>query len=105
MSRGTWTCLGTTDISPPVINNTDRMNKMVSKKFLPGWSPCDGGSQTDVGTTDISQSVKNNRQNEPAGQVDVISRVEVHVTGDLKHVKGTQMSHDLSKQNTYRMVS
>ena len=44
------------------------------------------GSQTCVGTTDVSPCVKNNRQNEPAGQVDVPSRVEVRVTGDPRHV-------------------
>ena len=41
---------------------------------------------------------KQHRQNEPAGQVDVPSRVEVRVTGDPGHVKGPQMSHDLSKE-------
>ena len=43
-----------------------------------------GGSQTCVLTTDVSPLVKNkHRQNAPAGQVDVPTRVEVHVTGDL----------------------
>ena len=33
-----------------------------------------GGSQTHVGTTDVTPPVKN-RQNEPAGQVDILNRV------------------------------
>ena len=40
---------------------------------------------------------KQHRQNEPAGQVDVPTRVEVHVMGDPGHMYGTQMSHRLSK--------
>ena len=31
------TCVGTTDISPPVKNNTDRMNQIVRKRLLLGW--------------------------------------------------------------------
>ena len=38
-----------------------------------------------------------NRQNEPAGQVDVTTRVEVSVMRDPGHVLGPQMSHCLSK--------
>ena len=26
---GNWTCVGTTDVLPPVKNNTDRMNQLV----------------------------------------------------------------------------
>ena len=33
------------------------------------------------------------RQNDPVGQVDVPTRVEVHVMGDSGHVKGPQTSH------------
>ena len=44
-----------------------------------------GGSGTCVGTTDVSPPVKN-RQNKPAGQVDILNRVEVRVTGDPGHV-------------------
>ena len=29
--------VGATDISPPVKNNTDRMNQLVGKTFLLGW--------------------------------------------------------------------
>ena len=43
------------------------------------------------------------RQNEPAGQVDVTSRVEVRVMRDPGHVLGPQMSHPQSKNNTDRM--
>ena len=38
-----------------------------------------------------------NRQNEPAGQVDVTTRVEVSVMRDPGHVLGPQTSHDVSK--------
>ena len=45
-----------------------------------GGGPCDGGRH--VGTTDVSQICqKQHRQNEPAGQVDIPTRVEVCVTG------------------------
>ena len=40
---------------------------------------------------------KQHRENEPAGQVDIPTRVEIRVTGDPGHVKGPQMSHCLSK--------
>ena len=40
---------------------------------------------------------KQHTQNKPAGQVDVPTRVEVHGTGDFRHMKGPQMSHRLSK--------
>ena len=40
---------------------------------------------------------KQHRDNEPAGQVDIPTRVEIRVTGDPGHVKGPQMSHRLSK--------
>ena len=46
---------------------------------------------------------KQNRQNEPGGQVDVTTRVEVSVMQDPGHVLGPQMSHCLSKNNTDRM--
>ena len=42
---------------------------------------------------------KQHRQNEPAGQVDVPTRVEVHVTVDPGQMKGQQTYHDLSKQH------
>ena len=40
---------------------------------------------------------KQHRQSAPAGQVDIPTRVEVHVMGDPRHVKGPQMSYHLSK--------
>ena len=42
---------------------------------------------------------KQHRQKEPAGQVDIPTRVEIHVMGDPGHVQGPQMSYCLSKQN------
>ena len=42
---------------------------------------------------------KQHRQNEPAGQVDIPTRVEVHVTVDPGQMKGQQTYHDLSKQH------
>ena len=50
----------TTDVSPPVKNNTERMNQRVREMFLPGWRSCDSGSQTRLMTTDVSPPVKNN---------------------------------------------
>ena len=54
--------------------------------FLPGWRSCDGGSQTRLMTTDVSTCEKQHRQKEPAGQVGIPTRVEVHVTGHPGHV-------------------
>ena len=51
----------------------------------------------------LTECKNKNRQNEPAGQVDVSSRVEVSVMRDPGHVLGPQMSHHLSKNNTDRM--
>ena len=45
----------------------------------------------------VTTCQKQHRQNEPAGQVDVPTRMEVRVMGDPSHVKGPQMSHHLSK--------
>ena len=46
-----------------------------------------GDPRHDVGTTDISLNCqKQHRQNEPAGQVDISTRVEVRVMGDPGHV-------------------
>ena len=46
---------------------------------------------------------KQHRQNDPAGQVDVTTRVEVSVMRDPRHVLGPQMYHCLSKNSTDRM--
>ena len=44
--------------------------------------------------------VKNqHRQNEPAGQVDIPTRVEVHVMGDPGHLKGPQRLIACQKQH------
>ena len=51
----------------------------------------------------LTECQKQNRQDEPAGQVDVTTRVEVSVIRDPGHVLGLQMSHSLSKSNTDRM--
>ena len=51
----------------------------------------------------LTTSQKQHRQNEPAGQVDVSTRVEVSVMRDPGHVLGPKMSHRLSKNNTDRM--
>ena len=51
----------------------------------------------------LTECQKQNRHNEPAGQVDVTTRVEVRVMQDPGHVLGPQMSHPLSKNNTDRM--
>ena len=41
---------------------------------------------------------KQHRQNDQAGQVDIPTRVEVHVKEDPRHMFGQQTYHDLSKQ-------
>ena len=51
----------------------------------------------------LTECQKQNRQDEPAGQVDVTTRVEVSVIRDPGHVLGPQMSHRLSKNTTDRM--
>ena len=50
----------TTDVSPPVKNNTDRMNELVGRHCYWIGGLCDSGSQTLVGTTDVSPPVINN---------------------------------------------
>ena len=40
---------------------------------------------------------KQHRQNEPAGQVNIPTRVKICVTGDSGHMKGPQTSHHISK--------
>ena len=51
--------------------------------FYQGEGLCDGGSRTRVGIADVSMPVnKQHRENEPAGQVDIPTRVEIRVTGD-----------------------
>ena len=35
--RGSWTCEGTTDVSLPVKNNTDRMTQLVRQTLVTGW--------------------------------------------------------------------
>ena len=55
--------------------------------YYQGGGPCDARSRTCVGTTDVSPSVKKqHRQHEPAGQVDIPTRVEIHVMGDPRHM-------------------
>ena len=51
----------------------------------------------------LTECQKQNRQDEPADQVDVTTRVEVSVMRDPGDVLGPQMSHRLSKNNTDRM--
>ena len=34
---GSQTRVGTTDVSPPIKNNTDRMNQLFGLTFLMGW--------------------------------------------------------------------
>ena len=68
MSRRFWTHVETTNLSPPVKNNTDRMNQLVRDHRR------------------LTECQKQNRQNEPAGQVDIPTRVEIRVTGDPGHV-------------------
>ena len=45
----------------------------------------------------LTECQKQNRQNEPAGQVDIPTRVEVHVMGDPRQMKGQKTYCNLSK--------
>ena len=82
-----WTCVRTTDVSLPVKNNTDRMNQLVRWTFLPGWRSM---SRLILDTCRnhrcLTTCQKQHRQNDPAVQVDVPTRVEVHVMGDPKQM-------------------
>ena len=78
------TCVGTTDVPPPVKNNTDRMNQVVRKRLLLGWR------SVLWGILDMSRDhrhptacQKQHRQNEPVGLVDIATGVEVLVMMDL----------------------
>ena len=51
-----------------------------------GGGPCDGISATCIDHRHLTTCQKQHRQNEPAGQVDIPTRVEVHVTGNPGHV-------------------
>ena len=80
------------------------MNQLFNETLLLGGDPCDGGSWTCLGTTDVSPPVKNNTaQNEPAGWVDVPTRVKVHVMGDKdmcrehRHLTACQKQHRQNK--------
>ena len=75
------------DISRCVKNNTDSMNQLVRYMFLPGWrSMSQGISDMCRDHRCLTTSQKQHRQNEPAGQVDVTTRVEVSVMRDPGHV-------------------
>ena len=41
----------------------------------------------------LTECQKQHRQNEPAGQVDIPTRVEVHVMGDPRQMKGQKTYH------------
>ena len=82
-----WTFVGTTHCSLPVKNNTDSMNQLVRFMFLPGWrSMSQGISDMCRDHRCLTTCQKQHRQNEPAGQVDVSTRVEVCVIGDPRHM-------------------
>ena len=81
MTGVSQTHVGTTDISPLVKNNTDRMNQLVRHSYQ-GGDPCDGDPDTSRDLRRLTTCQKQYRQNEPAGRVDVPTGVEVCVTGE-----------------------
>ena len=84
---GSRTCVGTTDVSPPIKNNTDRMNQLFGLTFLIWWrSVWWGIPDTGRDHRCLTTCQKNHRQNEPHGQVDIPTRVEVCVMGDPGHM-------------------
>ena len=84
---GSRTLVRTTDVSLPVQNNTDRMNQLFRLTFLLLWKFVWWGiPDTCREHRRLTTCQKQHRQNEPAGQVDIPTRVEVRVKGDSKHV-------------------
>ena len=66
---GSRTWLGTTDVSPPVKNNTDRMNQLFGLTFLMRWrSVWWVILDTCRDYRRLTTYQKQHRQNEPAGQ-------------------------------------
>ena len=57
---GSQTRVGTTGVSPPVKNNTDRINQLLDRHCYWSGGVRDSGSWTCVGTTGVSPPVKNN---------------------------------------------
>ena len=95
---GSRTHVGTTDVSPPGKDNTDRMNQLFRFTFLLGWrSVWWGIPDTGRDHRCLATCQKQYRHNESAGQVDIPTRVEVCVMGNSRHLQGPQMSHHLSK--------
>ena len=89
---GSRTCVRTTDVSPSVKNNADRMNQLVRQTFLLGQrSVCRGIPDTCRDHRHLTTCQKQHRQNKPAGQVGVPTRVEVCVTGDPRHMYGVEI--------------
>ena len=84
---GSWTYVGTTDVSPPVKNNTDRMNQLVRKTFLLEWrSVWWGIADMYRDNRHLIAFQKQYRQNEPAGWVEVPTGVDVHLMANPRHM-------------------
>ena len=87
MTGVSQTHVGTTDISPLVKNNTDKMNQLVRYMFLPVVEiRVMGIPDTSRDQRRLTICQKQYRQNEPAGQVDIPTWVEVLVMGDPGHM-------------------
>ena len=95
---GSRTHVGTTDVSTPIKNNTDRMNQLFRLTFLLGWrSVCRGIPDTGRDHIHPTTCQKQYKHYESAGQVDIPTTVEVCVMGNPRHLQGPQMSHHLWK--------
>ena len=94
----TW--VGSTDVSPPVKNNTDRMNQLFGLMFLLGWRSVWGGiPDTCRDHRCLTACQKQHRQNEPAGWVEIATGMEVDVTvvrdtcSDHRRLTACQIQH------------
>ena len=84
---GSQTCVGTTDVSPPVKKNTDRMNQLVRWTFLPGWrSVWRWIPDICREHRSLTTCQKQYRHNEEAFRVNFSTRVEIGVMGDPRHM-------------------
>ena len=95
-----WTHVGTTDVSPHVKNNTDRMNQLVEVDIPTGVEVCVMGiPHMCRDHRHLTTCQKQHRQNEPAVWVNVFTWVEICVMGnpdtfrEHRHLTACQKQH------------
>ena len=96
----------TTEVSPPVKNNTDRMNQPVRKTFRIWWRSV-WWVIPDMyrDHRHLIACQKQYRQNEPAGWIEVPTGVDVCVTADPRHIQWLQTSSLLTKKTQTEWTS